>query len=40
MAHHAHDVGLISLIIEGIAHGLAVDGQAFVCSAVGVVPLL
>ena len=39
MAHHTHDVGLISLVIEGVAHGLAVDGQAFV-SALGVVPLL
>ena len=40
MTDHAHDVGLISLFINGIAHGLAVYGQALILLAIGVVPAL
>ena len=40
MTDHAHDRGLISLIIEGVAHGLAVDGQAFVLPTKSLVPTL
>ena len=40
MANHAHDVGLMPLFIQGIAHGLAVYGQTLIVLTVGVVPLL
>ena len=30
VADHAHDVGLTALNIDGVAHRLAVDGEAFV----------
>ena len=34
----AHDVGLMTLLIEGIAHGLAVDGETFILCAIHFVP--
>jgi hypothetical protein len=40
MADGAHDMGLIALIVNGIAHGLTVDGQTLVLLTVGFVPLL
>ena len=33
-------MGLIALIIDGVAHGLAVDGKTFVFLGVGFVPTL
>jgi len=40
MAHSTHDMGLIPLIIDRIAHGLAVNGQGVVVCCVSVVPVL
>ena len=40
MADHTHDVGLMTFFIYGIAHGLAVYGQAFILGAIGLVPTL
>ena len=40
MADHAHEVGLISFFIKGIAYGLSVYGQALILLAIGVVPAL
>ena len=40
MAHDAHDVGLISLFIDGVAHGFAVNGEAFVLFPIELVPAL
>ena len=30
MPHRAHDVGLATLVINGVAHGFAVDSNVFV----------
>ncbi len=40
VADDAHDVGLMAALVDGVAHGLAIDGQAFVFPAVGFVPPL
>ena len=40
MADHAHDMGLKTFFINGIAHGLAVDGQTLILFAIGLVPAL
>lgn len=40
MAHDTHDVGLTALGINGIAHGLAVDGEAFVGLTIDFIPAL
>jgi len=40
MPDNAHDVDLIALFINGVAHGLAVNGQAFVLLAIALVPSL
>jgi hypothetical protein len=40
MADDAENMGLMSLIIDGVAHGLAVDGQTFVLLSIGLVPTL
>ena len=40
MADNAHDVGLIALIVNGVAHGFAIDGQALVAAGVDAVPFL
>src|SRR5271169_5325721 len=40
MADDAHDVGLISLIIESVAHRFTVNGQTFVLLGIGIVPAL
>ena len=40
MTDHAHDVGLMTLLINGIAHGLAVYGQTLILLAIGLVPAL
>jgi Na+-transporting NADH:ubiquinone oxidoreductase subunit NqrD len=37
---HAEHMGLVPLIIDGVAHGLAVDGKTFVFLSVGFVPML
>jgi len=36
----AHDMGLMAGVIDGVAHGLAVQGEAFVVLPVGAVPAL
>jgi hypothetical protein len=35
---HAHDVGLLAVLIQGIAHRLAIDGQTFIFPRVAFVP--
>jgi len=40
MAEDAENMGLMPLIIDGVAHGLAVDGKTFVLLSVGFVPTL
>jgi len=36
----AHDMGLMTFIIDGVAHGLAIYGEAFVVLPIGSVPAL
>ena len=40
MPDGAHDVSLLALFVDGVAHGLAIDSQALVLLAVGRIPLL
>ena len=40
MADDAHDMGLIALLVDGVAHRLAVDGKALVFFAIAFVPAL
>jgi putative transposase len=40
MADHAHDVGLTTLSVDGVAHRLAVDGEAVIGLPIGRVPAL
>ena len=40
MTDDAHDMGLMALLINGIAHCLAVDCETFVLFPVGLVPAL
>jgi len=40
MTDHAYDVSLKTFFINGIAHGLAVDGQTLILLAIGLVPTL
>jgi len=40
MPHNAHDMSLIALIVDGIAHGLAINSQTGIVLSIGVVPAL
>ena len=40
MTDYTHDVDLKTFFINGIAHGLAVDGQTLILLAIGLVPVL
>ena len=40
MADHAHDMGLMAVVIQGVAHGFTVDGQRGVVLAIGLIPAL
>ena len=40
MADDAHDMGLIALLVDGVAHRFAVDGEALVLFAIEFVPAL
>lgn len=40
VADDTHDVGLMAVLVDGVAHRLAVDGQAVVFPAIGRVPPL
>ena len=40
MAHGAHDQRLLPVFVDGVAQGLAIDGQAVVLLAEGGIPLL
>lgn len=40
MPDGAHDVRLLSLFVDGIAHRLAIDGEAMVFLAEGRIPIL
>ena len=38
MTYGTHDVGLMTLVVNGIAHRLAVDGKTFILFAMGFIP--
>lgn len=40
VANGAHDKGLPALLIDGVAHGLAVDSQAVILRRISVIPAL
>src|SRR2546426_7160135 len=40
MPDHAHDVGLMSGLVEGILHRLAIHGQRFVLGAPSLIPCI
>ncbi len=40
MPDNAHDVDLIAVFIDGVAHGFAVNGQAFVLLTIELIPAL
>ena len=40
MSDCAHDVSLMTLIVDGVAHGFSVNGQRFVLLTVSLVPAL
>jgi hypothetical protein len=40
MTDDAHDMGLMTVIIDGVAHCLAVYGKAFVVLSVDFIPAL
>ena len=40
MAHDTHDMGLISLIVDGVTHGFSINGQGLVVLSIGLVPAL
>lgn len=40
MTDCAHDVPLIAVIIDGLAHGLSINGQSFILLAIGLIPAL
>jgi hypothetical protein len=40
MTHHAHDVGLMTLLIDGVAHGFAIQGERVVILPGGFIPAL
>jgi hypothetical protein len=40
MTDCAHDVSLIALIVDGVAHGFSINGQRFVLLTIGLTPAL
>ena len=40
MTDCTHDVGLIALIVNGVAHGFSIDGQSFILLTIDLVPAL
>lgn len=40
VANDAHDVGLTALIVDGVAHGFAIDGQRGIVLGKGFIPSL
>lgn len=40
MTDRAHDVGLITLIVDSVFHGFSVDGQALIVLSVDAIPAL
>ena len=40
MTHYAHDMGLISLIVNGVTHGFSINGQRLVVLSIGLIPAL
>ena len=40
MTDYAHDVSLIALIVDGVAHGFSINGQRFVLLSTGLIPAL
>jgi len=40
MTDCAHDVSLIAMIVDGVAHGFAINGQRLVVLTIGLVPAL
>jgi len=40
MPDGTHDVSLKALVVDGVAHGFSINGQAFVLLTIGLVPAL
>jgi len=40
MPEDAHDVSLIALIVDGVTHGIAINGQRFILLSIDLVPAL
>ena len=40
MTDCAHDVSLIALIVDGVAHRFSINGQTFILLTIGLVPAL
>jgi len=40
MSDCEHDVSLIALIVDGVAHGFSIDGQTIVLLSIDLVPAL
>jgi len=40
MTDCAHDVSLMALIVDGVAHRFSINGQTFVLLTIGLVPAL
>ena len=40
MSDSAHDVGLMALLVDGVAHGFPVNSQSFVVLPIFLMPLL
>lgn len=40
MADSAHDMNLMAVIVDGVAHGFSINGQTFVMDTIGLIPSL
>ncbi len=40
MTDGAHDMRLVALIVDGVAHGFSINGQTFILAAIGLAPTL
>ncbi len=40
MSNDAHHMRLLALLIQGVAHGLAIDGQTLISCAIAFIPAL
>ena len=40
MTDYAHDVSLVTLIVDGVTHGFAINSQRFIVLSIGFIPTL